>query len=279
MTPKLVSAETTLSPRKSRSDRGKRHSRRSPDPSGEQCAKANRISRTSQWRLETLARHSPQLFAQVNKGKLSAAVAIEWLDRCREMGVPMVALPSKEWLQLKRTRGRRYKVHIPSSRVAAAKPAGPLANADQLIVTNHFDADMAALADRHYSRRTPGTRQFMYSGRKLVIRNVAGTVLFGWQFPDADKRLDGQTGLNCQIFRNESSRLSSTIILECERMAIAKWGPNRMFTYVDPAKIRSVNPGACFLKAGWQRVRNADGSIRTSATGQHLLVKFERDEK
>lgn len=142
-----------------------------------------------------------------------------------------------------------------------------------LIVTNHFDAEMAMLADRHYSRRTVGARQFLYSGRKIVIRDAEGDVLFGWLFPDEDKRMDGQVGYNCAIFRNESQRRSSEIILECEQIAIDRWGPNRMYTYVNPSKILSVNPGYCFKQAGWRNVRNTDGSIRISKAGQHLLEK------
>lgn len=132
---------------------------------------------------------------------------------------------------------------------------------------------MAMLADRHYSRRTVGARQFLYSGRKIVIRDALGDVLFGWLYPEPTLRMDGQTGYNCAIFRNESSRRSSDIILECEAIAIERWGPNRMYTYVNPCKIASPNPGYCFKQAGWANVRNEDGSIRISKTGQHLLEK------
>ena len=135
-----------------------------------------------------------------------------------------------------------------------------------LIRTNHFDPEMAALADRHYSRRTVGARQFLYSGRKLVLRDALGDVLFAWVYPDPSMRMDNQTGYNCAIFRNESKRLSSEIILEAERMAIAKWGPGRFYTYVDASKVRSSNPGYCFLKAGWTRRGLSKG-------GKLLLVK------
>jgi len=148
-----------------------------------------------------------------------------------------------------------------------------LAFTDELIVTNHFDGEMSMLADRHYSRRTVGARQFLYSGRKLVIRDAAGDVLFGWLYPREDMRMDAQTGYNCAIFRNESSRRSSDIILECEAIAFEKWGPNRLYTYVDPAKIRSANLGYCFKQAGWKTVRRADGSVHVSQAGQHLLYK------
>ena len=124
---------------------------------------------------------------------------------------------------------------------------------DHLIRTNHFDGEMSMLADRHYSRRTPGARQFCYSGRKLVLRNAEGTILFVWMFGDPKLRMDGQVGYNCSIFRNESSRLSSEIIIEAEKLAVEKWGSGRAFTFVDGRKIRSKNPGCCFRKAGWKR--------------------------
>ena len=136
-----------------------------------------------------------------------------------------------------------------------------------LIRTTHFDQECRLLADRHYSRRTIGATQFCYSGRKLVLRNSEGSVLFVWMNPDPTMRMDHQTGYNCAIFRNESARLSSDIILEAETLARAKWGPHRLYTYVDPAKIHSRNPGYCFKRAGWHYVR-------LSQSGQHLLEKM-----
>lgn len=137
---------------------------------------------------------------------------------------------------------------------------------DGLMRTSPFDAECAALADRHYSRRTVGARQFAYSGRKLVLRDMAGDVLFVWMFPDPAMRMDGQAGYNNAMFRNESTRRSSDIILEAEQHAVAKWGPNRAYTYIDASKVQSVNPGYCFKCAGWRRVGY-------SQDGKHLLVK------
>jgi hypothetical protein len=137
---------------------------------------------------------------------------------------------------------------------------------DGLVKTTHFDAEMAALADRHYSRRTVGARQFCYAGRKLVLRDTKGDVLFVWMWPELSMRMDGQSGYSCAIFRNEGPRRSSEIILEAEAAAFAKWGPNRVFTYVNPKKIRSINPGYCFKIAGWKR-------IGQSKSGLVLLAK------
>jgi hypothetical protein len=114
-----------------------------------------------------------------------------------------------------------------------------LALSEGLIRTTHFDDEMRQLADRHYSRRTVGARQFLYSGRKLVLHDADGLVLFAWMWPDPEMRMDGQVGYNNAIFRNESSRKSSEIVLEAEERAFERWGPNRLYTYVDPTKIAS----------------------------------------
>lgn len=137
---------------------------------------------------------------------------------------------------------------------------------DGLMVTTPFDRECAMLADRHYSRQSHGSRQFSGNGRKLVLRDAVGSILFVWLYPKEEYRMDGQKGYNCTIFRNESSRRSSEIILEAEGWAIRKWGPNRMYTYVDPTKVKSPNPGYCFKVAGWKQVGMSKG-------GKLLLAK------
>lgn len=119
-----------------------------------------------------------------------------------------------------------------------------------LTITTHFDPEMAMLADRHYSRQSKGSRQFTCPARKLILRDAGATVLFAWTWQKY--RRDGQQGYNCSIFRNESNRLSSDIILEAEHFAVEKWGVGRAFTMIDPQKIASKNPGYCFKRAGWK---------------------------
>ena len=137
-----------------------------------------------------------------------------------------------------------------------------------LVRTTPADHECAALADRHYSRVRHGTSQFTRPARKIILRDALGLVLFAWTWDITDEiaRWDGESGYNCAIFRNESSRLSSEIILEAEARAISDWGPGRAFTYIDPTKIKSRNPGYCFKIAGWQ-------FVRTSKNGKHLLEK------
>ncbi len=143
---------------------------------------------------------------------------------------------------------------------------------DDLVITTPYDRECAALADRHYSRRTPGAPQFMPNGRKLVLRDTAGTVVFGWLWSPVELRADKQDGYNCTIFRNESQRIASDVIIEAERAAVAKWGQNRAFTYVDPRKVPATMVrgypvwGWCFYKAGWK-------FSKLSKDGKHLLEK------
>jgi hypothetical protein len=127
-----------------------------------------------------------------------------------------------------------------------------------------FDRRACALADRHYSRRKPGSNQFMPPGQTIVL--YAPDAVWGWWRPHPDSGLQAMNGLDgwtCTIFRNESSALSSLLILDAER-AMGEFGydigPDGLLTYVWDAKVASVNPGFCFKAAGWEtRGRSKDG--------------------
>jgi hypothetical protein len=115
------------------------------------------------------------------------------------------------------------------------------------------DDGARAIYDRHYSRyhyvdgRKP--KLFVGPGEKLVMVTETGDALFVWRkFIDAS----GQHGVNNAVFRNESAVISSLLILDAEEIAHRRWPGERLYTYVDPRRIRSTNPGACFKKAGWK---------------------------
>ena len=121
------------------------------------------------------------------------------------------------------------------------------------------DARAYALMRRHYSfhayqdgRRqdagNPNRHLFVGPGEKMVLLTVECDALWVWRkFISAD----GQRGVNCAVFRNESSVMSSTLILEAEQLAWTRWPGERLYTYVDGRKIKSKNPGYCYKKAGW----------------------------
>jgi len=107
---------------------------------------------------------------------------------------------------------------------------------------------------RHYSYRPyrDGRRplKFVGPGEYIALITPEADALFVWRkFISGD----GQQGVNCAIFRNESRFLSSDLILEASYLAWEKWPGERLYTYVNPRKIQSTNPGFCFLMAGWRR--------------------------
>ena len=98
---------------------------------------------------------------------------------------------------------------------------------------------------------------FVGVGEKIVLKSPDGKALFAWLYSKI--RMDNLDGINCTIFRNESSELSSKLILEAEKFALEKWSKGKdellLFTYVNPNKVKSTYAGYCFLKAGWEYVR------------------------
>lgn len=111
-----------------------------------------------------------------------------------------------------------------------------------------------SIFDRHYSRRKykdgRKPKLFVGPGFKLVLIAVNGDALFVWRKFISD---DGQVGVNCAVFRNESSIKSSELILEAEKIAWKKWPGERLYTYVNAKKVKSTNPGYCFKMAGWKK--------------------------
>lgn len=123
--------------------------------------------------------------------------------------------------------------------------------------------------DRHYSRqryrdgREP--MQFVGPGFKVVLLTPCARGLFVWRkFIDSciDTRTGKpQAGINCSVFRNEGAGLSSDLIRAADAIAFSKWPGERHYTYVDSRRVRSANPGYCFLQAGWQRCGMTKGGL------------------
>jgi hypothetical protein len=118
------------------------------------------------------------------------------------------------------------------------------------------DGNQTALEmyNRHYSayhyKDGRIRKLFCGPGEKMVLLSVNNDALFVWR-----KFIDdsGQNGVNCAVFRNEGSITSSVLIKEAVELAKKRWQTERFYTYIDPRKIRSTNPGYCFQKAGWKK--------------------------
>lgn len=124
------------------------------------------------------------------------------------------------------------------------------------------------MLNRHYSRnnyRFKRPKLFVGPGEKMVLMTPEGGALFVWR-KFIDRR--GETGINCAVFRNERPDLylSSELIREAMELAWQRWPEERLYTYVNSRRIRSTNPGYCFIRAGWTRMKE-----RTISKGLVIL--------
>lgn len=87
---------------------------------------------------------------------------------------------------------------------------GPLFDTDPWIRVRRCDGRARRLADRHYSRQTPGAQEFMASGKTLVLLSRDALSVWG-----AIENMDPAGGLRWRvsIFRREGgqcARLTSS---------------------------------------------------------------------
>jgi hypothetical protein len=136
-------------------------------------------------------------------------------------------------------------------------------------VTRDGDRDCLELYERHYScyhyRDGRERKLFTGPGEKVVLRTKPGDAMFVWRRFIDDS---GQQGINCAVFRNESAHQSSELIRQADAVADLVWPGRRHYTYVNAGKIRSDNPGFCFIAAGWRRLNK-----RTVRRGLHILER------
>lgn len=118
------------------------------------------------------------------------------------------------------------------------------------------DGNQTALAmfGRHYSalqyRDGRERNRFVGPGYRMVLMTPDARAMFVWRkFFSADK----QDGVNCAVFRNEGSTAgrSSDLIRAAMSLAWRRWPGERLYTYVNPRRVASKNPGYCFKVAGW----------------------------
>ncbi len=134
------------------------------------------------------------------------------------------------------------------------------------------DRAACALADRHYSRQTPGCGQVGPSGRKLVLVTADETAVWLTHWPEWS--MDGLDAWRCSIFRNEGEALSSDLIRSAMALTAAHWAArprDGWVTFVNRDKVATGNPGHnhgyCFLRAGWWK----DPTYRPDRRRRHLI--------
>lgn len=137
-------------------------------------------------------------------------------------------------------------------------------------LTRDGDLDCLELYERHYSKNLKRAewrerKLFVGPGDKFVLRSWRGDACFVWRkFVDdcIDQRTgERQQGVNCAVFRNEGQHLSSSLIRQADACADLVWTDRRHYTYVRREAVRSVNPGFCFIAAGWKRCGMTKGGL------------------
>jgi len=137
-------------------------------------------------------------------------------------------------------------------------------------LTNRGDPRAAHIADRHYNRQKIGSAQFAPPGRCMVLLTEHADALWITSFPFAEYVRHAWAGAwVCSCFRNESTALSSELIIEavaatrwyCENVWKVEEPKLGMITFVNTLKVKSVNPGYCYKKAGFKRVGQTQGGL------------------
>jgi hypothetical protein len=111
------------------------------------------------------------------------------------------------------------------------------------------------MRDRHYSTKYPGGRTVGPPGRRLVLVSHDGRALWVTHWPEPHLALDGFDALRCTVFRREGRRRERASVLITAAMQLSEdvlgRAPDGWLTYVEPAKVRSQEPGYCFKMAGF----------------------------
>lgn len=130
--------------------------------------------------------------------------------------------------------------------------------------SNRADPLGVPIADRHYNRQTIGAPQFVPPGSCYVLRHSTDALwVTSWPIAEYVQHDWAGAWIN-SMFRNESARLSSELIIEAIAHTRAHYPtvPDLgLVTFVDSTKVRSTNPGYCYLMAGFERVGFTKGGL------------------
>ena len=134
----------------------------------------------------------------------------------------------------------------------------------------------------HYSRRTPGSKTFTGVGQEIVLVTECGRAVWACvrqRTPTAagTGASRGRTGATDDraryvwrnmLFRNLGAGLSSDLIRSATDMTYREWigrygsiPRERLRTEIDIRRVRSTNPGYCYLQAGWERGPTKHGKL------------------
>jgi hypothetical protein len=134
--------------------------------------------------------------------------------------------------------------------------------------SHRADRRALPLADRHYNRQKPGSRQFVPPGRCIVLLTDNADALWVTSWPYAEYVQHAWGGaMICSLFRREPAcphRASHLITAACAATR-ARWPdipPLGMITFIDPSQVRHKrDPGRCYRKAGFVPAGTTAGGL------------------
>lgn len=113
-------------------------------------------------------------------------------------------------------------------------------------ITNRCDTEARELADRHYNRQSIGAKNFVPTGRCLVLKTNTETGRAFWvtSWPFAEYVRHAWAGAwVCSAFRNEGAGVASEMIAAAVAATVAHW-PDvpelGMITFLDKRKVRPI---------------------------------------
>jgi hypothetical protein len=138
--------------------------------------------------------------------------------------------------------------------------------------SHRFDPAGCALADRHYSRQKPGSKQFMPPGSCRVFVSSNRKAVFGLSWPKAEYVKHAWAGAwIVSIFRNEQAGpYASDMIRDALAHMLVEYGtPPELgcVTFVDPKMVPGIMErgerikGFCFYKAGFRATGETKGGL------------------
>ena len=131
-------------------------------------------------------------------------------------------------------------------------------------VSDRYDPALVALADRHYSRQTPGSPQCISPGTYVALISADKTAGWVTTWPRFAQHAWRGAWVNT-LFRKEGDGLASDMIRHAVAHTRAAWPAVPalgMITFVDGSKIRRKrDPGRCYRKAGFRHVGFTKGGL------------------
>lgn len=131
-------------------------------------------------------------------------------------------------------------------------------------LSNRADPAAKAIADRHYNRQKPHSRQFVQPGRCLVLRSEHAVWVTSWPFAEYVLHEFGGAWIN-SLFRREAGPPASEMIREA--VAITRWRwpevPELgMLSFVNPDRVEHKRePGRVYRLAGFARFGHTKGGL------------------